>query len=473
MTITSDIMPGYRGPTRRGRPNWIAPIGLPRGYLTGAVVTATVFWALAALYLIVTPKVFVSRFTLIVPGAGQSTTVSLDTIGQSTTSVNSPYASVSLSPRVVYRELATSDNVRASAAERAGMTYAELGRPRIKLIDETSLMMFEMSGSTAEQAHKKATALVAAFNEQLDILRRDELVLRSDAVTANLKSYKDAVDSARQRITDVQVRSGLVSINQFNEQVVSLSTLRRKIADLTGDLDRLREEQRRLIGRLKIAPAHASAALRLASDPGLAKVVTEYSESIGLLETQSQRLGPAHPTLLALTSRRDAALAKLGRALSSLGIERSETITHLLVSNASHHADLLQQLVKTEALMSGRNEELESLHAERERIETEIATLSSAAASLEDLRKEQLLAEAVYSSALARVDTSKSDLYGAYPIVQVVAPPSIPDGHEQPRRLYALAGGIAGTLFSALAWGLLWLHSYQTMIRRKKRSSSV
>jgi uncharacterized protein involved in exopolysaccharide biosynthesis len=438
----------------------------------GAILCAALAWGGAAAYLIVTPKLYVSRWTFILPGAGQNATIQLDSIGQTTTSVNSPYASVSLNPKTVYKEIASSEQVRWAAAESMGMTFDSFGRRRIKLIDETSLMMFELPGRTPEQAHAKAHALIKAFNAQLDVLRQDELAKRSEAVTNNLKSYKEQVDSARQRITNIQVASGLVSINQFNELVASFAAARRKLSDLGGDLDRLRQEQSRLIARMGIDASNASIALRLASDPAWVKVVADYSEASGQYTSESRRLGPANPILVALANRREAALASLRRLLTGLGLDPNDGRSLVLVNNISHQAEMLQQLVRTEAQISGKTQELQTITADKDRLEDEIGRLSAAAAKLEDLRKEQILAEAVYSSALARVDTSKSDIYGAYPIVQVVSAPTMPEGHEQPRRIYAIAGGLAGTFFSALAWGLVWLHYFQTMKRRKKRSST-
>lgn len=474
MTITNEIPGAFGRPLRQRQRLRVLPLRVaPKSfwYVAGAVLSILAVWALAAVYLVFTPKVYTSRWTLIVPGAGQNTTVSLDSIGQSTTSVNSPYASVSLSPRVVYKELATSDHIRSEVARKLGISFGEVGRPRIKLIDETSLMMFELSGPTAEKAHKKALVWMEVFNAQLDALRHDELAKRSMAVTANISSYKAAVEQARQKITDIQVASGLVSITQFNEQVASLAQTRRRIADLTGEVERLKEEQARLVSRLSIDPSQASAALRLASDPGLVKVIAEYSETNGLYAFEQRRLGPENPQLLQIAARRDAATSKLQRAIEAFGIADSEKVLPVLVANLTHQSDLLHLMLKTEAQISGRAEELQTITDEKKRIEAEIATLSSAAAKLEDSRKDLLLAEAVYSSALARVDTSKSDIYGAYPILQMVVPPSLPDGHDQPRKLYALAGGLGGTLFLALAWGLIWVQSYQRQKRRKSRSS--
>jgi len=442
-------------------------------YARGAVVCVIAAWMIAGAYLVLTPVKYASRFTLILPGSAQSATMQLDTIGQATSTANSPFSSVSLSPKVVYKEIADSDQVRIAAATSAGLTYAQFGRPRIKLIDETGLMQFEVFAPTPDLAHKKASALIAALNSQLDVLRQDELEKRSAAITLNLKGYKDAVHAARQNITDIQTASGLVSVSQFNEAVANLGSTRRKLTDLIGEQGRVREEQARLIERMGIGSANASLALLMAGDTALAKIVTDYADANSLYEAETQRLGPMHPTLINADKKRGAALAQLTQRMVQLGVSGDvENRSLVLMTNVSKQAELLQQMVRNEALIDGKSKEIETLTIEQDRLEDEIKRLSSAAAKLEDLKKDHILAEAVYSSALARVDTSKSDIYGAYPILQVLAQPNIPEGHEQPRRLYALAGGMAGTVFFLIAWGLAWLQ-HQQMTKRRKKPSSI
>lgn len=441
-------------------------------YVRCAIWCCAIAWVIALAYLVFTPLKYASRWTLILPGSAQSAAMQLESIGQATSTANSPFSSVSLSPKVVYKEIADSDQVRTAAALSIGMDNAQFGRPRIKLIDETGLMQFEIMAATPEVAHQKAMASIAALNQQLDVLRRDELEKRAAAITLNLKSYKDAVELARQQITGIQVASGLVSINQFNESVANLGTTRRKLTDLKGEQGKLREEQSKLSNQLGVDAANASAALRMAGDPAMSKIVADYAEANGLYEAEVKRLGPGNPTLINIEKRRNAASEQLTRLVGA-GENGARDPRHALwlMTNVSKQAELLQQLVRNEAMIEGKAKEIQTLSIEEYRLEDEIQRLSMAAAKLEDLKKEQILAEAVYASALARVDTSKSDIYGAYPILQVLAQPNMPDGHEQPRRLFAFAGGLVGTLFSLIAWGLAWVHHLQTIKRRKKPSS--
>lgn len=440
-------------------------------YLKRAGMTALIGWMAAVAYLLLVPVSYVSQWTLILPGEGHSTTMSIDTVGQATTTSNSPFGSVSLSPKVVYKEIADSDIVREAAAKTAGMTFHEFGRPKIKLIDETALMLFEISGRTPEIAHSKAMASIEALNAQLNMLRNDEVEKRSAAITQNLKTYKDQVDAARAKINEVSLASGLVSINQFNETVASFGAMQRRLTELEAESGKMEREQARLVERMGLDPAYAGVALRLAGDASLAKVVSDFADANAAYTGESGHLGPNNPVLINFDKRRIAALESLKRLMAKLNVGTDLAArTVVMLTNVSHQAELLQQLVRSEAAFEGKRREIETIRAEKERLDAEVSRLSAAAAKLEDLKKDHLLAEAVYSSAVARVDTSKSELYGAYPIIQVLAPPTVPESNEQPKRSYALAGGFLGTLFSALTWGLVWLHYLQTTRRRKRPS---
>lgn len=455
-----------------------AAMGVPkrrrRGwpYVAGAVLSLAAIWALVAAYVVMTPPSYTSRFTLILPGSGSQISVSLDSIGQASSAPTPQFSGPSLSPKVIYKEIAQSDQVRAMAASSLGLAPQAFPRPRVRLVEETSLLMFEVRAATPADARIRAEALNAALARQLDILRRDELERRAAAVRDNLRGYQDQVAAARQRIVDAQRASGLASVNQWNEQATSATLAGRRLVEVRAEIARLTDEQAILSRRLGADARFAGLALRLAADPAVVRLATEHADASAKLALELQRLGPDNPALVIAAKRRESTLDQLAVATATLVAERLEL--HDLeriaqVLNGSHQADLLKAIVAGEAALEGRRREAHTLEIEIDRLQGEVKAQIEAAAKLEDLRKDQIVAEAVLTSAMARLDTSKSDLYGSYPLVQVLAVPDLPSGPSHPLPELAIAGGAAASLLASLAWVLAW--SIPRSGRRRRKSA--
>jgi uncharacterized protein involved in exopolysaccharide biosynthesis len=444
-------------------------------YLRGGIISVISIWMFVASYLSFTPRTYTSRWTLNLPSAASSVSLSLESIGQSSSTPNSPFSSAALSPKVVYKEIAEGERVRVAAAKALNIEPARFGKPRVKLIDETALMLFEMTAPSPEEAKRRGEALMTAFNEELESLRNDELEKRAGAVRRNLSDYQHQVRAARDATVRAQVETGLVSTTQFSEMVTSLTTVRRRVADISAEADKLSEEQHKLAERLGVTPAAASLALKLASDTRLIKMLDELNEATTAFAIDSERFGSRHPQLMMKSDRLDAARQRATRLIERISAGNTtsinlETVTTIVTS--SPRADLFLNLVRGDAALDGKRRELETAAIDKARLETDVNRLSGAAARLEDLKKDQLVADAVLSTAMARLDSSKSDIYGSYPIVQMVAPPDIADAAAQPRPLYAVLGGVSGTFFACLAWMLAWLQFSHRSTRRKNDSSS-
>lgn len=92
---------------------------------------------------------------------------------------------------------------------------------------------------------------------------------------------------------------------------------------------------------------------------------------------------------------------------------------------------------------------------ERERLQQ----LSASAARLKDLQRDFSVAEAVFASAIARAQSTKSDVYASYPLVQVLENPSLPERPSSPDRKLAIAAGAAATFMLLIALVLGWIRS--------------
>lgn len=439
-------------------------------YVLGAFVSVIGVWVLALAYLLLTPPSYASKWTLILPGSGSGVSVSLESIGQTSSLSASPFSSPSLSPKVIYKEIAISEQVLAAAAKSIGMKPSEFGAPQIKLIDETALMLFEIKARKPELARQKAMALIDAFDQQLDLLRHDEIDRRAVSVRDTLKGYQANLHAARQNILDKEEETGLVSVEQFNQLATSLEETQRKLSDARAEAARADAAQTTLIERLGIDARLAALALVLAADPVFTKALGEYAEAGTAVASQSALLGRRNPLLVRDTSRRDAALATLRRSAKRCGLDVDNDLPRLMiVLNSKSREELLKSLITGESESIGKHQQVASLEHEIELMDQRVKNMTITAARLEDLKKDHIVAEAVFSSALARLDTNKADLYASYPIVQVLSPPDLPDTRTQPRPIFAILGGVVGSLLAAAAWTLAWLR--QLFVRKHTKNA--
>ena len=440
-----------------------------RRYLLGAFASVAGIWALAVAYYALTPVSFTSKFTFILPGSGSGASVSLDSIGQASSQSASPFSTPALSPKVIYREIATSETVLQKAADSMKMTLSQFGSPRVKLVDETALMMFEMGGRAPDIAKAKADALIAAFMDQLDLLRFDEIDRRTTSVQKTLRSYKDSLAAARQRIYENQQDSGVISVDQFNEFATTLEETRRKLRDVCSEAERLDAEETALSDRLAVTPALAMKILSLSADPLFNKTFADYAESSASVTSQKNWIGKNNPVLERDRVRRDAALATLKQIAGAAGIDATKELPSIVnVFNVKTREDMLRQIIVGEAQVDGKRRELAALEQTLTEQEQRIRELNAKVARLEDLKKDHLVAEAVFTSAVARLDTNKADIYASYPLTQVLAAPELPTTKSSPQIIFAIVGGFLGTILSCLAWALAWMRQLFVRKRRKK-----
>jgi len=120
-------------------------------------------------------------------------------LGASTHS-SSPWSSSRLSPVESYRKLMMTDAVRRRAAETRALDFDAFPKPKIKLVDQTNLMMISLRGLSKGGAEDNANAFLDAFNTELTVLRQDYISRRETANRGAIQGYKDAVTAAQKAI---------------------------------------------------------------------------------------------------------------------------------------------------------------------------------------------------------------------------------------------------------------------------------
>ncbi|MEL6316580.1 MAG: hypothetical protein AAFR16_02955, partial [Pseudomonadota bacterium] len=456
------------GPLRRavlgGR---VSDVSRAPHYLGGAVLGLLLIWAPTAAYLAYAPKSYTSEMALILPGAGANASVNLAEIGQASSYANSPYASSSVSPTVSYKTLLATDRVRGRAAARLGLSLAETPRPRIKLLDQTSLLRIEIASSAPEEAQALNAALLEAFLAELDALRRDEIERRETGVMTAIAEYRASVTATRAEITALQRGSGLATVAEHYARVGEAATLETELRALRAALTRKRAQAARLAQTLGVSPALAAVTLRFSDDPELSGAAAALSAQAGPLAEARARFGPEHPARAPLEQAYAGALEAARRRAGALaGVPPSDVarLSQTDLAPSGERAALLAQLVRADAERAGLAAEAEAREKALATLKSRAGGLIAAAARLDDLNRDHKVAEAVFASALARTDTTKTDLFASYPLVQVVEPPSLPDAPSAPKKTIAIAAAAAATLLMLFSFLLLWVR--RPMIER-------
>lgn len=437
----------------------IGDLGRFPRYLAFALVGGTLIWAPITGYLRSAPLSFTSGTSLILPGSGASASMNLNGIGQASSYASSAFSSNSVSPTETYKRLIGADRILEAAARSMGLSRAEFGKPRIDLVNQTSLIHLEVTGGTAADAQARGDALLTAFFDELDALRTDEQATREDSGLAAIADYRNSVTATRSDIARLQQETGLISAGQYDAIVDATRLLDSRVQDLAATLEEKTQSVMALQASLGIPAGAAAATLKLFADAEYIALVDEVAVHAADLAKARSQFGEGHPKVQSARSAHGAAsAAALRQAANVTGIDETR-LGSLDLAPAGARAELLAQLVRMDAERIGAAQEHATLSArlatERERQQD----LAAAAARLQDLQRDFSVAEAVFATAIARTQSTKADVYASYPLVQVLENPSLPDRPSSPNRKLAIAAGGAATMM--LLFGLLlgWMRS--------------
>jgi uncharacterized protein involved in exopolysaccharide biosynthesis len=439
---------------RQGLPS----VGRYRRYALSMAPMLGLIWFSTAAYLLLVPKSYKSEFTLILPGSGAGSSLNVESIGQAQSTSSSAFSSSTLSPTENYKQLLSADVTLRAAAAIAHEDGDAFASPTIKLVDQTNLIEVSVTAGNPAQAKRRADALRNAFLAQLDSLRNDEADKREVSDARHLQVLGEKVREAQRKLIAFQAQHGLATLEQFNNRIAAVDSLRDKERDMRAQATQLSGTAGRLAGNLGNSPSSANLAMRLRGDPTFQQLAERYAASNADASQKAGTLGPQHSTMAQAESERSelrAALVRRGRELTRL----SETaiLTQVDMQLADGRSNLMQAMSLNDAQAAGAGAALASIRGDLARAQAQSPKLITQASELADLQRDHRVAEAVFSSALARLDTNKLDPFASYPLVQTLAAPSLPKAPSSPSLVIALAGAIAATLLTLVSFALLWV----------------
>lgn len=447
--------------TRDGLPS----VGRYRRYCAALLPPLLAIWLLTTAYIMLAPTRYDSDMTLILPGSGVGGTLNLESIGQASATTSSAFSSPTLSPTENYKRLLMSDLVVSIAAKNIGERAGDFPTPEIKLVDQTNLIAVSVAGGSPEQAHKRSGALREAFLFSLENLRRDEATRREQADQLRIKALAEKVASAQRKLLEFQGRSGLVSLDQFNNRIAALDDLKSREREARTARSENAAAAQRLASSLRVSPGAANRALLLASDPAFQKLLESYAVVLADETQKGGTLGPGHTKMAQAKAERqqlEKALVKRGSLVAGL---KARTVLDFAETSVSDtRASLFEGLLVGDSQAAGSTAALTEIRAQIGEQAEQSGALVEQASELAGLTRGLRVAEAVFSSALARVDTNKSDPFASYPLVQTLEAPSMPRAKASPKPVFAIAGAVAASIFLVIGFLILWLR--QPIIRK-------
>ncbi|MBQ4836399.1 GumC family protein [Pseudoalteromonas luteoviolacea] len=423
---------------------------LHRPYLAACAISYVVITLLVIAYLQKAPT-YKSDFDIVLPGTGANSQVNIDEVGQVVSSTSAPFGK-GYNPRVNYKEMIKSRNLLDNAAKTLNLTAHEFGSPKVRLTEQTSILNIETTGKSAMLAQNKAWAIYDALQAQLDHLRADEVKRRDESIKAVLDQYRERLNATRNNIIDFQQRSLIVSAEQLQRETATLSSIKEKMVMIQAEIGQGEDYVSQLSVDLGVSPAMAGQAFVLQSDSEFRGYLSELTSSASQLSEYRSRWGDGHPKVKAEFARFEHSKQSLrNRSQGLVGPNAAHIFTTLDLKNNPKRAQLFADLINAYAVKKGKEAKFVELDQAQTLLNEKIKIYAREAAELERLQREFDLAEAVFTSAAARLEASKADVFASYPIVQLMTPPSLAFKAVSPKKGLAVAAALFAMIFTSLA----------------------
>lgn len=427
-------------------------------YLLVMVIGCGSILALALALFVLTPKSYSSGFTLILPGAGPSSSVNLESLGQASSNSSSPFGSPSLSPTENYKKLFQSYRLRGAVAKELGLEISEVTPPDIRLANQTKLIYAKVKASSPDAAAELAQTWLRVFENELNALRTEEQSIREGAFQASLAEFEQAVKDSQARIISFQSEYGLISVEQFRSLVEHSGALEIEAQKASTESQVAGREMQRLSDLLDLSPERASDILLLQSDPVYQSLYSSYAEAESRRAELVEMYGAKHPERLAVEAEAlGLRKAVSERGLGLLGVGRYNRLRSYRFGRDAERTRLMSTLVQASTAYMGANERLTTIRQQILDTASQIEQMAGPATELDALMRDHQIAETVFASALARIDTNRADLFASYPLTQTVEFPARPNSPSSPSKKLIAIGAFGGCFLFVMGLLLLWI----------------
>lgn len=427
-------------------------------YLRYAALALGSVWLAVIVFVAVSEDSYTSKWTLVLPDRNESSSLAVSEIGNASFSNSSPFGNIGQNPLLTYQKFSTSSIVLEDAASQLEVSPSVLGEPRIRLIPQTPLMEFQISGPTPADAAAYGHAIINALESKLQRLRDDELAARDQHRSRALESYNQQLAGSRRAVLQHQSSTSLVTTDQFDVLAENIEIHKSLLSKERAHRDQLRGFMANLLVGVGVDEKVAQSAVRLQAREDVRGLLTNYAKALVEITEIGGRLGERHPELVSARANAKAAERELIRHVDASLRGNTAALREIaLLSTGTETGEILRDIVRTSAELAGMEDKVRSLSLDAVRMEKRLKEQAHSAALLADLERDHSIAEAVFSSALGRISTEKFDVLSAYPLFQIFSAPSVPNAPDNRSTLIAIAGAIGISFCIIAGLAIIWL----------------
>jgi len=435
------------------------------------IVLFVLLVTLLVLYVALEKPSYKTSWVLLLPGTERNSTINLDNLGEARSNGGSAYSSVSISPKNTYKEIALSDAVIKQAAKEYGVAAEAFSKPRITLIDQTPAMKFTLVGESKEELLYRSILYSETFHTTLDTLRKNEIDRQHQGIEHNLNEAKQRLAQARLDVVSHQTDSRFIADEQFKRWMSDSETLRTEKTKTEIKLAELDARIQTSLAQLSISSKQAESLLVLLSNPSVKATLERLGQRLTELVSLRSQLASQNPARKKVEREVSALTGQLRSTLSSVpNIEQISTV-QLLGLLSENAAQSVQLIARWLAQYDGLNAQDKALKNSQFKYQERIKSQTINAAKLADLQRDHQIAEAIFSSALAKLDTSRLDIYATYPLTQLLTRPGATITRDRLQTKLVIVAGFL--IFGMLSVAMILNQMRTTLVCRQHRRDEM
>ena len=426
-----------------------------------AIANGTI-WVLALALLQLVKPSYTSIGAIIIPGVENQSNVVVPGLGVASASNKegqSPYSYLlKIDPRQNYQYIGMSDVVLSQAAKTLDMTVEEFGEPIIILGEGTTIIEFSLEGKTAEEAQQKGQAFYEALVSHTNSLRATQANQQKDNTQKTLQSSKTNVIEAQNELSQFRNNSTLKVTRQITTVSDQLEELRLNKANLITQEKAVSSRFKQLERSAHLSTEQASDALLMIDDRILQESLNKYSSKLRDLHLLSSSMTAQNPQVIEakeeVETLRQSIVTRgsylLNRPVNIVTLER------LSLDAAEGRQELVEMLLTLQAEQKALENQIAETEEQIVSLESRLNTLVAEQPVLNRLEQDVQLSESILVAEAAKLNLNQPELATAYPVIQLLSEPSLPEESDRNLSKTIILGALASSFLLTTGIVMFW-----------------